>query len=877
MQKEELKKRLLESALPLSSELENIANGLAHSKNAILTAAPGSGKTCLMPSYLALQDYLEDTALIVLEQRRSACVQAEYYVSRLLGLQSGEFSGFQVKDESALSKTTRVIYMTEALFLRRLQHDSELKGIGAVIFDEFHERTLISDLLLALLLDARTLNPSLRLVLMSATLEIAPIKAFLDRVESKIDAESPESAEALNPSTKVFSSGGRNFPVKIEYAPCGDLFNLTKSSYQAALANATISPAARAQEAFTSLILSQARRTKGDTLVFLPGYKELENTRQSLREKKTEFDIRLLYGSQSLDEQRIVLNRKDLRPLERRIVLATAVAEASLTIPEIDLVIDSGLQRLVRYDQKSEMNRLVTEMESRFQSDQRSGRAGRVRSGLSIRAFKEDELTRDTTECEILRSELSSLVLECALWGIKKPSALSWLTEPKESAWNSALSLLQDLKLLDTELRPCKGIEKILEYGMGSHLGLILWNAEKKKNDADGASIVSTALALCAILQAEIDLRPYGGDVSLCVEALSKRELDYESAFKFKREIKSIASRANLNYTEAALKSSICGELLSAAFVQGLGKLKADKDYVFMSGRMARVKTSNPVNHEYILALVLDSGLTSGTVYTYVPIKKEEVYEYFAFFIKTNNSISFEESRYKVQKEKSLASIVLHVDRNSSSHSADLDPTELKEAFANVIKKEKKAALPWSEKVEVFYARLKRFCTVTKKDDLLQSLSLDTIFDTCETWLFPCIDFNKNPLCTEALLISALEGFLSYAEKSTFKARYPPSIVLPSGETVTIEYTGQHAPSVTVKMQAVYGIQNEILIAGEALTFILLSPSAKPLQITSNLGLYWLGSYQETRKEMRSRYPKHFWPENPGIEKPILKGKSIKK
>jgi ATP-dependent helicase HrpB len=827
--------RLIATDLPVAAHLAEVREGLAGRGALVLKAEPGAGKTSLVPLALASDEGIRRKGkVLVLEPRRVAAAQAAARAAELLGSAVGAEAGYRVRGDS--HPGSAVEFVTEGVFIRMIQEDPGLEGVGALVFDEFHERSLNADLALALALETReALRPDLGLLLMSATLETGRLAAFV--------------------GGEVLEVPGRSFPVETRYRP--------------------IPEGGRFEEAFAAELCRLQAEVDGDLLAFLPGVKEIERTARDLGAilpDRAPVRVLPLHGSLSLEAQRRVIRPEGK---ERRIILATSVAETSLTVPGIRAVLDSGLARLTRFEARTGLNRLVTEREANDRAEQRRGRAGRLGPGLCLRAWPESELLPETTQAEILRAELSGLVLEAAVWGAVEASGLRWLDAPPASAWNAATELLAELGCIDAGGRASEFGRRAARLGTEPRLAaMVLKGAE--------AGRLREAASLAAILG---DRGSSDADLDGAIEALERGDPAYAGA---RAEASRLCAAARLPSGRAGEPSRQTGGssgssgsrslLLAAAFPDRVAKrIEArgiDASFQLPGGRRLKAKGAL-ASAEWLVAAEADSGLgTEGRVFAGVALSEGEALEALAPLFREEAVLTWEGLVPRSRTKKMAGAICL-------GESAKAAPAReaVAQALAQRIASEGLGILPWegdNAAAERLLARMRWYGAVAAPEDWPE-LSETALARDATVWLSPFVS-TPGAAITPRGLKEGLAALIPGNERGRFARDVPESLELPSGRRQALDYV--HAPSgpegrvtgplLEAKPQELYGLDKQPTILGLAIVIRLLSPAGRPIHTTSDLPGFWRGSWLEVRKDMRGRYPKHDWPEDPSAARPSV-------
>ncbi|MGN6706250.1 MAG: ATP-dependent helicase HrpB [Rhodanobacter sp.] len=823
-------------SFPITPLLPEICAALAANSRLVLEAPPGAGKTTQVPLALLDAPWLAGRRIVMLEPRRLAARAAAQFMAAQLGEPVGQTVGYRIRFESRVSDATRVEVVTEGILTRRIQADPELAGIGAIIFDEFHERHLAGDLGVALALDVQaTLRPDLRLLLMSATLDGERIAAWFD---------APRLA-----------SPGRSFPVRIEHPP------------------------QRAQESAEQHLARTVRQalkeTDGDVLVFLPGRREIARAQRMLEENLSDGssednpDILPLHGELSLTEQQHALAPAE--PGTRRIVLATNVAESSITLPGIRAVIDSGLAREPRFDPHSGFTRLETVAISQASADQRAGRAGRVAAGVAYRLWPQSRRLERSRGAEIAQAELSGLALELAAWGITAADGgLAWLDPPPPGALAQGRELLQALDALDRDARITALGRRMLELGTSPRLAAAALRAPHEQR-----AVVADLLAL---LEARSPLRgaqARNDDLRVRLAALHawrdrrggapRGDVDTGALAAIEQASKGWRRRLDVRTAATGVPDShAVGDLLAHAFPDRIAHRDGDdpRRYVLANGRGARLHEHTALLGEPWL-VVTDLRLESrdSLVFSAAPLDPRTLEREFPGHFVRERTLRWNEQRGAAEafEEHRFGAIVL------SRHSVPVRPADALPAMLAAIRARGLDALPWSDHARRLRARMQALRAWLPGQGL-PDVSDANLLATLEQWLAPYLH-GKHRL--DALgaeeLSQALALQLDHPQRQLLDAQAPEHLVVPSGQSRRLEYAGADSPVLAVKLQELFGLADTPRVAGGRIpvTLHLLSPAGRPIQVTQDLRGFWERTYPEVKKELKGRYPRHPWPDDP--------------
>jgi len=838
------------SKLPIDEILPDLLQVVRGTPNTILHAPPGAGKTTRVP--LVLLDIIPPQAgrIVMLEPRRLAAVSAARWMASLLGEQPGRTVGYSIRFESRVSPDTRIEVVTEGILTRRIQHDPLLEGVAMVIFDEFHERNLQADLGLALCLDVqRQVREDLKLLIMSATLDTTSLTKMLG-------------------NAPVVSSPGRSFPVEEIYLDAGQHESLTRR--------------------MVSAICRVVSEAKGDILAFLPGSGEIRGCAAMLAESGigSALQITPLYGDMPFSEQ-----QKAILPGNRRkVVLATAIAETSLTIEGIRVVIDCGLSRRVRFDHASAMNRLVTVRESRASAEQRKGRAGRLGPGVCYRLFSRHTLQAMTphTPAEMLEADLSALLLELKMWGCGDPSELNWLEPPSTSSIEAAERLLRMLGALDNSgrltpvgremagfpLHPrlARLLLQALEngvYGMGCDLTALLSERDIIRRHAH---LPSAGVAESDIVW-RLDLLRRWREHGCCDADADIGAL--KSVDRIALQLRRMKPSRNAGETETCA-ADMAAVLLLNAYPDRLGRRRDDASgrYLLTGGCGARFGAAGALAYpEYLLALNLGGNdPAEGVIHLGATLDERLIREHAADLIERHDRVSWDASagRVTASREERIGAVTLS-QRTFSPNAASIKPIvlqALRESCLNLLRRDQ----PFLQ-LQARLLLLKRCFPDGGWPDVTDGALLDSL----ETWLGPYLDGVATvrqlaELDCGQILINGLD----YQHRQMLDQLAPLHLAVPSGSRIKLDYCSGEVPVLAVKLQEMFGLAETPAIAGGRVKLLLhlLSPAGRPIQVTADLKGFWDGAYHEVKKELKGRYPKHPWPDDPWKAMPTRKIKS---
>ena len=812
--------------LPINDVLNDIKTELQNELSLVIEAPPGAGKTTQVPLALLEQSWLGHNKVIMLEPRRLAAKTAAHRMASIIGEPTGQTVGYRMRDETRISEHTKIEVVTEGVFARMLQNDPSLEGIGLVIFDEFHERSLDSDLSLAVCLKMReifrTENP-LRLIAMSATLDSQKLIKIMD--------------------APVVRSDGRMHPVEIIHGRASQ-------------------PRDKIVDRIVETTLGAIRQNpESSLLVFLPGQGEIRQTFDRLRERlDSTISLHPLYGNLSLAEQQAAI---DPVSKNRKVVLATNIAETSLTIEGINVVIDSGLAREPSFDPGNGMSRLQTVKISAGSTIQRAGRAGRLEPGRCYRLWSEqqqDQLAPHVTP-EIHKTDLAGMALQLFQWGFQSPGELNFLDLPKAGNWEQAVSLLNDLGALKPDL------SSLTEHGEA--MALIPAHPRLAHLLIKGAEAGNTekAALLAALLSDRNPLSQENPDITTHLAVLSGEETCAKQYRGWCQRTQKLAKQLaihvrNIPQDSVLPAAEILGYLLACAYPDRIARRRHKGGYQLANGRSASFPDRQPLEKHTWLAVAEVSGLarTRGDVIRSAAPLDPKLFEGVLssrVIQKTLINLDKKADRFVAEKRQQIGQLIL-----SKSSLESVTPEERVTAIINAIREKGSVALAFSGQVKSWQARVSLAATL---DETLPDQSDTALMKSLEVWLTPYLaDTSKISDIGKLDFRSILKNQLTWEQQKSIEKLTPTELSVPSGDTVKIDYS-QNPPVLATKLQTMFGCTTTpTILNGELPLMIhLLSPAGRPLQITQSLESFWRDVYPEVRKEMKGRYPKHPWPDDP--------------
>ncbi len=801
-------------SLPVDESLPRLKAVLAERNAAVLVAPPGAGKTTRVPLALLDAPWLEGRKIIMQEPRRLAARAAARRMAATLGEQVGETVGYRVRLDSKVGPRTRIEVVTDGLFLRLLQDDPSLESVGCVIFDELHERGLDSDLAFALVRESQgALREDLRVIAMSATLDPGPVSQRLG-------------------GAPLVELAGRMFPVETRY--------LDREA------------AGRVEDTVASAVRNALAAESGSALVFLPGVGEIRRIEERLQGLAANIDVAPLYGDLSpADQDRAISPSPAGR---RKVVLATSIAETSLTIEGVRLVIDSGLMRVPRFSPRSGMTRLETVRVSQASADQRRGRAGRLEPGICYRLWTEESQRGllPFTPPEIIDADLAPLALELAAWGVADAATLPWLTPPPAASLATARELLLDLGAVDAAgaITPHgRTMARIGQHPRLAHLVV------KGRELGQGR----VAALLTAILSERDFLRlpPGHRDVDL------RHRVDIALAGKAPRQIGEMARRlTSREDKDGTPEVSMTGSLLALAYPDRIGRRRPGSAgrYLLSGGRGAALPEGDPMaNEEFLVVADLDGSTQDSRVFLAAPISPAEIEELYGDRIVEEEIVEWRDS-VVARRRRRLGALVLE-DKPLNKP----DPEKVKTAMLAGLRKR---GLPWTDELRAWRQRV---AFLRQLDQSWPDLSDAALAASLEDWLAPFVD----GVVRRIDLAEALRTLVPWEQQRQLDKLAPTHIEVPSGSRVPVDYGNPAEPTLSVRLQEMFGLTDTPRLAGNKVpvTIHLLSPARRPVQVTRDLASFWKNAYRDVKAELKGRYPKHYWPDDPLIAEPTARAK----
>jgi ATP-dependent helicase HrpB len=816
-----------DTPLPIDAVLDRLAQTLRAERTAVLVAPPGAGKTTRVPLALLDEPWVAGRKIIVLEPRRLAARAAAERMAKTLGERAGETVGYRVRFGSKISKATRIEVVTEGIFTRQIMDDPELSGVAAVLFDEFHERSLDADLGLALARDVQSaLREDLRLLVMSATLDGARVSAVLG-------------------GAPVVESEGRAFEVDTRY--------LGRK------------PDAPMERQMADAIAQALRAESGSVLAFLPGAGEIRRTQTMLSERVSDpsVDIVPLFGALDSGDQDRAISPSP--PGRRKAVLATSIAETSLTIEGVRVVVDCGLARVPRYEPDVGLTRLETVRASRAAVDQRRGRAGRTEPGVCYRLWDEPQTASldAFTRPEILSADLSSLVLDLAQWGVTDPATLAFLDPPPAPALNEARNLLRELGAIDADGRITAEGRSLRAMPLPPRLARLIVDANRAGNGPAAAEI--------AVLLTE---RGLGGDsADLDVRRDNLRRDRSPRAVSARQMAERFAQQvASAEAPPRNAEPMDNGVLLALAYPDRVARSRGNGAFTLVNGRGASVDAASSLAREPFLAVAEIAGTAAaGRILLAAPLTLADIEQHFADRIESTDDLTFDAASraLRARRRRRIGAMVL------AEQPLQVTPSmETAAVLAQGLSDAGLDRLPWSKAVLQWRDRV-MFLRKAEGDEW-PDLSDSALSTHLDDWLVPALyDKTSAAALSASDLSDAVMGLLPYELRARLDREAPTHFEAPTGSMIAVDYDAPEGPKISVRVQEMFGLAQHPSIARGRIPLVveLLSPAHRPVQVTRDLLGFWSGSYAAVRADLRGRYPRHPWPDDPAQAAPTRRVK----
>ena len=818
----------METDLPIADVLPRLSAVFEDHLDAVLEAPPGAGKTTIVPLHLLTAPWLEYRKILVLEPRRLAARTAAQRMAALVGEPVGETIGYRIRQGTKVSVNTHIEVITEGILTRMLQDDPALPGVAMVIFDEFHERHLDSDVGLALLLQARELfrdpDDPLRILVMSATLDGVGVDALLQ--------------------APVVRSKGRQYPVAVHYGKPRKPGDGITAPVVAAIEQAL------------------AEHKKGSVLVFLPGEREIREVEASLPEMPG-VQIRPLAGAQALYDQQLAIEPAPLG--DRKVVLSTNVAESSLTIDGIAVVVDSGLERAPQYDPVTGMTRLLTRRISQASAAQRAGRAGRLGPGVCYRLWSEDQHQQlpKQAPAEILQADLCQTALQLLAWGVDDVGSLAWLDRPPAGAWAQALDLLASFGAVSQSAggawivsREGEHMARLPAHPRLAHMLL----------RACDWGLRDDACALAAILGDRDPFSQLGADIERRVAMVQNQEdCPRPQRYWLTRVQRQLAyfkvMCRGIPQGQLQGHAADLGALIATAYPDRVARRRQRQVYQLANGRSAVLDADDALgNHDWLAVAEIGgvAGSAQDRIWLAAPLNKGLFGGLLASHIRNSDRAEWDaqEERFVAERQRCIGALVL-----SREPLSDIPTKAREQALLELFWSRGLDLLPWTEELRQWQARVNLLHR--ELGDPWPDVSDDSLMQALDSWLTPYLgNVSKLSDIRGLDLKSILGAMLPWPLPKELGALAPSRLAVPSGNHHAVDYC-QNPPVLAVKLQEMFGSERTPEVAGVPVLIHLLSPAGRPLQVTQDLASFWRGSYAEVRKEMQGRYPKHPWPEDP--------------
>lgn len=826
------------NTLPIEKIVPDLCNAFQQHRNVVLSAEPGAGKTTRVPLAVLNQSWLTAQKIIMLEPRRLAAIRAAEYMAQQLNEKAGETIGYRIRGDNKVSAKTKIEVVTEGVLTRMLQDDPSLPNVGLVIFDEFHERSIHADLGLALTIDVQQqLRDDLRILVMSATLDGVAVASLL--------GDAP-----------VIQSEGRMFPIETIY------LQQPNEGY--------IEPIV------TSTILKALRDTEGDILVFLPGQGEIRRTESMLREKEISSNVKvhLLFGEASPEKQKAAL--QPAHSGTRKVILSTSVAETSLTIDGVRIVIDAGLARSSSFDPRRGMSGLVTTSVSQAAADQRRGRAGRQQSGVCYRLWTQNEqsLLPKYAQPEILTADLTQFALELAQWGDFHGTHLKFIDPPPVKHLQQAHSLLKNLGAVNEKGKLTNHGKMLTRFGIHPRLSHML----VRGNELGYASLACDVAALLGerdVMRGrnvdDIDLHSrYHAVKAGNVEDRFLLQRIREQSSRLKKLLETETSHPKVNNEE----SNALGILLALAYPERVAKRRegsGDK-YQLSGNTIAVLPKNSALSREEFLAIGDVDGMGSEVkIFLASAITKDEIFKIFTDQIETKDEIYWDE-----EQEGVLSRRVTKFGAIELSHQT-IEPVaeKVQEIVCSFIRSVGLHVLPWDTESKLLRTRSEWLRNQKLVNSDWGNVSDDHLLSTLELWLSPYLSgIRKKSQFSKLDMMMIIKSLFTYEQLKELDKLAPTHLTVPTGSQISIDYSNSQ-PILAVRLQEMFGeIDTPTVAAGKVKVLLhLLSPARRPLAVTQDLPSFWKNAYVQVRKDMRGDYPKHYWPENPLEAEPTKKTK----
>jgi len=837
--------------LPVSQVLDQLNAALTRHNQVLLQAPPGAGKSTYLPLQLLQHPAFATKKILMLEPRRLATRNIARYIAKQLGQRVGETVGYRIKGDHQTSANTRLEIITEGILTRMLQQDPELADVGLIIFDEYHERSIHADTSLALCLEIQdALRDDLHLLVMSATLN-------------------GDQMLQLMPDAISIESQGRCYPVELHYKPRQPKLPLPPQ--------------------VAKLITDALTQYDGNILVFLPGAAEIRKVAQALGQLPAQVDVLPLYGQLSQQQQDQAISNTE--PGRRKIVLATNIAETSITIEGISLVIDSGLVNNAVFNRHNGVTHLKKEQISQASAEQRAGRAGRVQAGHCWRLWSSEQQSRlaKFDQPQILQSDLLPLALELAKWGVQDPGQLRWLNVPPAHNLTQARQLLSEFKALNGNVLLTAHGQAIYKFGSDARMAhMMLWAAQQPQADlAPLACYLAATLEQGGVLANQIDITSHVSHL-LNAKALSHSDKQViNQANKYRRRLK---LDFRLDNRQCRADTELCGLLLAQAFPDRIAKRRtgsnstgkqssnqqgnADEKYLLANGFGANVPAHSQFSNDYIVVADLmsfEQGANEGRIFLAAELNISQLEQCSPEHFDTVDLLQWDDKANKVSalSQRKLGKLVISEKPLTNIDRHQLDLALMAGVTANGLK-----CLDLTKADSQLLQRL----NFAHQHDPKQwpDFSEACLLEQLSQWLLPYLNGAKKLSSLKQINISeALLSRLAWPQQQQLNQLFPSHYQVATGSSIRLDYSDSQQVKLSVRIQEMFGIMNNPAIShGQIILLIeLLSPAMRPIQLTQDLANFWHGSYQLVKKDMKGRYPKHYWPEDPAIAMPTTRVK----
>ncbi|MGL1137647.1 ATP-dependent helicase HrpB [Vibrio parahaemolyticus] len=805
------------SQLPIEAVMPQLLTAVKHQHQVILKAAPGAGKSTYFPLQL-IQNQVVTGKVIMLEPRRLAARNIARYLAEQLGEQVGQRVGYRVRGETKVSASTQLEIVTEGVMTRMIQNDPELDGVDLLIFDEFHERSIHADTALALSLEVQeALRDDLKLVVMSATLD-------------------QEALQSLLPEACYIESEGRSFAVETRYAP------LTANDHLSTV--------------MAKNIESLMNKESGSLLAFLPGVAAIKQVQERFSHLPDDVEVCPLYGQLSFTEQ-----QKAISPAEkgkRKVVLATNIAETSLTIEGIRLVVDSGLERVARFDLKNGLTRLEQTRIAQSSAIQRAGRAGRIEEGICVRLYSESQLKQQpqVPQPEILHSDLASLVMELAFWGTTDIHELKWLDIPSAAALQQAKQLLFSLGLITEQGQLTAEGKQAHDLGVEPRAAAMLI-----KSQSHSDKMVNVALAAVALIE-----EPERNVTNIAHSLHRWLSGSHPKQSLLLKRAQSLAHKLDTTFSLREVDEDALPLVLSLAFPDRIAQQRANQfgRFALANGHGAECRPDDMLGGcEYLVAIdLMRSHSNSSQIHLACELDVNILQTTFDSLFSTKEVVDWDEKKGRLVAEKQRKLGQLVIERVSLPNPGKEKMTQ---ALLTYVRRQGLSSLNWTPAAESLLERIR--CAVDwLPEQAWPMFDEASLLDSLDEWLEPYMTSVASVKDLSKInLVEALNARLGWPLNQHLDEWLPEHYQLPTGTKKRIRYQHGHEPVLSVRMQEVFGESTSptVALGRKRLVLELLSPAQRPLQVTSDLAAFWNGSYKDVQKEMKGRYPKHVWPDDP--------------